>query len=47
MVKVRNNDIVVALGNMEKIYYDRVKRKTFFQVMRDYGVPHESIVGLI
>ena len=30
MVKVRNNNIVVALGNIEKTYYDRVNKKTFF-----------------
>ena len=27
MLKVRKDDICVALGNMEKAYYDRVNRK--------------------
>ena len=46
MVKVRKDDRVVAMGNMEKAYYDRVNRKRLFEVMRGYEI-HDTIVGLI
>ena len=46
MVKVRKDDIFVALGGMENAYYDRLYRKKLFEVMRGYGV-HKTIVGLI
>ena len=44
MVKVLKYHIFVALGNMEKAYYDKVNRKKLFELMRSYG---ETIVALI
>ena len=46
MVKVRKDYIFVALGNMEKAYYDRMNREKLFELIRGYGV-QETIVGLI
>ena len=40
MVKVMNEELFVALVNMEKAY-DRENRKTLFEMMRGYGV-HET-----
>ena len=45
LVKGRNEEIFVAFLDMEKTY-DRVNRKTPFEVMKCYGV-HEMLVRLI
>ena len=45
MVKGRKKEIFVAFVDMEKAY-DRVNRKTLFEVMRCYGV-HEKLERLI
>ena len=36
IVKVRKDDIFVAFGDMEKVYYERVNMKKLFEVIQDY-----------